>query len=108
MNWYLREWMDSLGVNQAEMIRRTDWSKASASQLYNNKQDYSPKIVNEAAQALNVAPFELLMRPEEAMALRRQRDAALTIVAVSEEKAAAAELERGKEGSSLRVRKVRK
>ena len=80
INWYLKEWMDMLEVNQAEMIRRTGWSKASASQLYNNKQDYSPKIVNEAAEALNVAPFELLMKPWEAMALRKQRAAAIELV----------------------------
>src|SRR5690348_204233 len=72
INWYLREWMDMLGVKQKDMIVRTGWSKASMSQLYNNKQDYSPKIVNEAATALNVEPFELLMKPERAMALRRQ------------------------------------
>lgn len=79
VNWYLREWMDLYGVTQAEMIRRTDWSKASASQLYNNIQDYSPKIVNEAARALNVEAFELLMKPERAMALRRQKEAALIL-----------------------------
>lgn len=62
------------------MIRRTDWSKATASQLYNNKQDYSPKVVNEAAKALNVAPYELLMKPETAMALRRLRQDALRVV----------------------------
>lgn len=80
INWYLKEWMDHLGVNQAEMIRRTGWSKASASQLYNNVQDYSPKLVNEAADALKVAPYELLMRPEAAMALRRLRQDALRVV----------------------------
>jgi transcriptional regulator with XRE-family HTH domain len=72
--------MDHLGVNQAEMVRRTDWSKATASQLYNNKQDYSPKVVNEAAKALNVAPYELLMKPETAAALRRLRQDALRVV----------------------------
>jgi transcriptional regulator with XRE-family HTH domain len=80
INWYLREWMDLLGVNQAEMCRRTGWSKASASQLYNNVQDYSPKLVNEAADALNVEVYELLMRPESAMALRRLRADALRVV----------------------------
>lgn len=80
INWFLKEWMDHLEVNQAEMIRRTSWSKASASQLYNNKQDYSPKLVNEAALALNVAPYELLMKPEAAMALRRLRADALRVV----------------------------
>lgn len=86
INWFLKEWMDALQVNQAEMCRRTGWSKATASQLYNNKQDYSPKIVNEAALALNVKPFELLMRPDEAMALRRMGQAALQIVSGGDER----------------------
>ena len=79
INWFLREWMDLLGVKQADMCRRTEWSKATMSQLYNNKQDYSPKLVNEAASALHIEPFELLMKPERAMALRRQREAALVL-----------------------------
>lgn len=72
INWYLREWMDYYEVSQADMIRRTGWSKATASQLYNNKQDYNPKIINEAAEALSVRRYELLMRPEEAMRLRAE------------------------------------
>ncbi len=79
INWYLKEWMDLLGKKQAFMIQECGWSKATASQLYNNKQDYSPKIVADAARALNVEPFELLMKPERAMALRRQREAALVL-----------------------------
>lgn len=85
VNWYLREWMDTLGVRQADMVERAGWSKATASQLYTGKQDYSPKVVNEAAQALNVAPFELLMRPEQAMAFRRIREDAIRVVADSQE-----------------------
>lgn len=80
VNWYLPEWMDALGVNQAEMMRRTGWSKATASQIYNGKQDYSPKVVNEAAAAFQCHPYELLMPYEQAMALRRLRADALTIV----------------------------
>ena len=80
VNWFLREWMDYLGVRQAEMMKRTGWTKSTASYLYNGKQDYSPKIVNEAAVALNAAPYELLMPPESAMAIRRFRQEALRIV----------------------------
>jgi transcriptional regulator with XRE-family HTH domain len=80
INWYLREWMDALGVNQAEMIRRTGWSKASASQLYNNVQDYSPKLVKEAAAALNLERWELLMTPTAAAAIRRARAEELRVV----------------------------
>lgn len=85
INWFLKEWMDLLAVNQAEMVRRTGWSKATASQLYNNRQDYSPKLVIEAAKALNVEQHELLMRPERAMALRRLRQDAVRLVEGSRE-----------------------
>jgi transcriptional regulator with XRE-family HTH domain len=71
--------MDMLGVKQADMCRRTGWSKASASQLYNGIQDYSPNIVEAAAIALNVAEYELLMQPERAMAIRRLRESAISI-----------------------------
>jgi transcriptional regulator with XRE-family HTH domain len=81
INWFLREWMDALGVTQAEMIRRTDWSKATASQLYNNVQDYSPRLVNEAAKALNLETWELLMRPDRAFAIRKALAEELRLVA---------------------------
>lgn len=65
------------------MCELTGWNKATCSQLYNNVQDYSPKIVNEAAKALNVEPWELLMTPERAMALRRIRASAEEIVTLA-------------------------
>ena len=80
INWYLPEWMDALGKKQADMMKLTGWSKATASQLYNGTQDYSPKVVNEAAQAFHCAPYELLMPYEEAMALRRVRGDAKRLV----------------------------
>lgn len=75
VNWYLVEWMAAHGMEgrgaQAQMMKLTGWPKATMSQLYNGEQDYSPKIVNEAAAALNVRQWELLMHPEEAMAIRQ-------------------------------------
>ena len=79
-NWFIREWMDALGKTQADMMRLAGWSKATASQLYNGKQDYSPKVVNEAAVALHCKPWELLMHYDDAIAIRRMRSAALQIV----------------------------
>lgn len=81
VNWFIREWMDMLNKTQADMVRMAGWSKATASQLYNGVQDYSPKVVNEAADALHCRPWELLMHPDEAMAIRRLRAAALQIAA---------------------------
>lgn len=85
VNWYLREWMAACGLKgrgaQTKMRDLAGWSKATMSQLYNGTQDYSPKVVNEAARALNIRPYELLMHPDQAMALRRQREDSLRIVA---------------------------
>lgn len=87
INWYLREWMAMIHPKergrQAWMMEKTGWSKATMSQLYNNEQDYSPQKVNEAAAALNTEPWELLMPPERAMALRRIRASAEEIVTLA-------------------------
>ena len=81
VNWYFPEWMAYFGVTkQTDIMERTGWSKATASQIMSGKQDYSPKIVNEAATAFSLAPYELLMLPEDAMALRRLRADALQVV----------------------------
>ena len=80
-DWYLSEWMNTLHVNQATLGRETGWSKATVHDIYHGITGYYRKIVNEAALALNIHPFELLMPPAEAMALRRLRDSALTIAA---------------------------
>lgn len=57
--------------SQVEMMNRTGWSKAKMSQLYNDKQDFNSVVLQEAALALNCAPHELLMHPEDAMRTRR-------------------------------------
>lgn len=67
--------MDACGLNGrgalTKMCELTGWSKATMSQLYNGKQDYSPAVVNAAAAALKAEPYELLMPPERAFAIRR-------------------------------------
>lgn len=75
VGWYLPEWMDSLEVNQAQMIERAGWSKTTASLLYNRQQDFNPALVAAAAHALNIEPFELFLPPEEAHHIKRLRQA---------------------------------
>jgi transcriptional regulator with XRE-family HTH domain len=82
-NWYLRAWMRALDVTQAELIDKTGWSKTTVSLLVNDRQDYSPTIVRDVAAALNLQPYELLMHPEDAMALRRLRSEAIRVVETS-------------------------
>lgn len=81
VGWFLPEWMDTLRVRQADMVERAGWSKTTASLLYNRQQDYSPRLIEEAAVALNIAPFELLLHPDDAMAIRRMRESAVVIAA---------------------------
>lgn len=84
VRWYLREWMAACDMGkrggQTKMRELTGWSPATMSQLYNNQQDYNSKILEEAAAALGIEPFELLIPPDRAMALRKLRETAAQIV----------------------------
>lgn len=75
--------MKTLRVKQSELIERTGWSKTQASLLFNDRQDYTPEIIRDAAEALHIQPYELLMHPEDAMALRALRNDALRVVETS-------------------------
>jgi transcriptional regulator with XRE-family HTH domain len=81
LNWFLRDWMAHYGMRQVDLMERTGWSKTTASLIYNGKQDFTPRIVDEAAAALNIAVYELFLPPDSAMALRRQRADSVRIAA---------------------------
>lgn len=82
-HWYLVEWAEQSvpKKTQADAQRELGWNKSTASDLWNGKQRYNQQYVDEAALWLNIKPYELLMHPDEAMAIRRLRAAALTIAA---------------------------
>lgn len=80
-DWYLADWLETLHVRQADLSRLTDWDKRKTSFLVSGKQPYKREDVNDAAFALNLQPFELLMPPEQAMALRQLYASSLTIAA---------------------------
>lgn len=73
VTWYLREWMDSLRVKQAYMVKHAGWSKTTASLLYNCQQDMNVELLKSAAAALGRKPYELLMPPEDAYQIIRHR-----------------------------------
>lgn len=83
-NWYLRDWMKTLGIKQADLVEKTDLGTTAISLLYNDRQDYTPSIIRDVSSALNIAPYELLMHPDDAMALRQLRKDALQVVRSSE------------------------
>ena len=68
-------------MTQAELARRTGWSPATASDVVHGRTNYYRQIVNEAAAALHVQPWELMMSPADANALRAVRDYAIRIAA---------------------------
>lgn len=80
--WYLREWLDQYGLRQVDMQKAMEWSKGKANDVFNGQQ-YSQAMVDQLAPWLKVRPYELLMPPSEAIALRRVREDAARIVADS-------------------------
>jgi hypothetical protein len=72
-DWFLKEWLRYYGKKQADMVRDLDWNKAKVSLTASGKQPYDRDDVNEASAYLNIFPYELLMHPADAMALRRLR-----------------------------------
>lgn len=79
-HWYLAEWAKMYGKKQADAQRQLGWSKASASTLFRGKQRYTQDLVDEASEWLKIRPYELLLPPEVAMAIRQLRENAATIV----------------------------
>lgn len=63
--------MKALGIRQADLCALTGINKASMSLLVNDQQDYSPEIVRDIAQALNIAVYELFLHPDDAAALKK-------------------------------------
>lgn len=80
-DWFLPEWMASLRVTQADLCRETGLNKSTMSEIKNGKTSYYRALVNQMSRALRIEPFELLMHPDEAFALRRLREGALRIAA---------------------------
>ena len=68
-------------VTQAALVRETIYSKATISDLVSGKQRFNRDILNDLAKVLNVRPYELLIHPDEAIAIRRVRESALRIAA---------------------------
>jgi hypothetical protein len=80
-DWYFRQWCDALDIKfpHAWLQRELGYSDGKASNVLTGKKRYDRDLVNEIAGAMHITPAELLMHPADAMALRRQREAAMAI-----------------------------
>jgi hypothetical protein len=72
-DWYLKEWLRATGKKQKDLVKDLDWNKSKASLMVRGLQAYTKEEVNQVADYLNIRPWELLMLPEDAFALRRWR-----------------------------------
>jgi len=84
-DWYLYEWLKATGKKQADIVRDLDWNKARVSLTIHGKQPYTRDDINELASYLSIATYELLMHPDDAMAIRRLRQEALRVVETSKD-----------------------
>jgi hypothetical protein len=74
-DWYLRDWFASLGLKQRDLVTKLDYLPNSAHRIWHSLQQYRRDDIETIAALLQIEPFELLMPPDEAMALRRLRSA---------------------------------
>jgi len=72
-DWYLREWVDALDCSITDLRERTGWTHRIASQLVNRKLRWNRDHLSEAAYALHLEPWELLMDPQDSMEIRSLR-----------------------------------
>lgn len=70
-DWYLQEWFATLGLKQFDLVTRLDYPRGTAHKLWHGLQPYRRDNVEEISALLNIAPHELLMHPDDAMAIRR-------------------------------------
>lgn len=84
-DWYLPQWMHTLKVSQAKLARECGWNGSTMHGIYHGRTNYYRDIVNLVASKLRIAPFELLMHPDEAMAYRRFRASAQEVATLVED-----------------------
>lgn len=78
-DWFIQEWAASKRLTQADFRKALDLEKNAAFRLWHGVQPYRRDYVNLAARWLSIAPYELLMRPEEANAIRKMKEAVVTL-----------------------------
>lgn len=71
LGWYINEWLALNSLNQKEFAQITGWSKQKVSAICNGRNRYNKETVETAAAVLGCHPYELLLHPTRAIAIRR-------------------------------------
>lgn len=72
-DWYLKEWLRTLGRSQQWLADQLDLQKSKISRKATGVTPYERDDINEIAAVLHLEPYELLMHPEDAMEIRQLR-----------------------------------
>ncbi|WP_312687254.1 hypothetical protein [Brevundimonas nasdae] len=86
-SWYFAEHAMEHGFRQADAERALGWPRGKINALWNGKQRYTQETVDQVSSWLGIEPFELLMRPAEAAAIKQLRAAARMIASTPSPKA---------------------
>lgn len=78
-DWHLKDWLAHFGKKQASLVNELGWDKSKAHIIWHSKQPYRRDYVNEVSRWLGLEPYELLMAPREALALRQLKASAAAI-----------------------------
>lgn len=89
---YVEEWLAYFGKSQADVVNDLDWNKAKVSLICKGKQRYHRDDINDLAAYLHLEPFELLLPPDRAMAMRQYRASAAEVVKLAPEQAPAIDI----------------
>lgn len=83
-DWHLRAWLSHFGKNQTSLVTEAGFNKSTANFLWHGRQPYRRDYVNRIAAWLGLRPYELLMHPSEALAIRGYREAARMVIAAED------------------------
>lgn len=67
---FLVDWLDHKGLRQADIVRDLNWNRAKISLIVSGKQDFTGSDLQELGLYLGAKPYELLMPPASALAIR--------------------------------------
>jgi hypothetical protein len=82
-DWYFNQWLAYFDKSQADVVEGLEWNKSKVSLFASGKQRYHRDDINQLAAFLNLEPFELLLPPDRAMAMRQYRASAEKIVTIA-------------------------
>lgn len=72
-DWYLKEWLRSLGKTQQWVADQLELQKSKISRKASGTTPYDRDDINAISALLHLQPYELLMHPEDAMEIRSLR-----------------------------------